>query len=117
MKRRFSTGLKLRFKQSRATAIYFIQSVRGGPIKIGITDDLPARLRTLQTAHADKLSIIYSFRGKTSDEEMIHRMFSAYRINGEWFEPEPVLEYIKRHKKHGARYETQVGDEVNQGAG
>jgi hypothetical protein len=102
MKRRFYTGIRPRFKKDRSTTIYFIRSVQGGPVKIGITDDLPSRLRTLQTAHAYPLTVIYSFRGRKSDEKMIHKALSNYRLNGEWFESEPVLEYIERHKRHEA---------------
>ena len=98
---------KLRAEEKREEAyrkrhpgfIYFIQGESGGPIKIGYTQDLRARLNSLQTGHPDVLILLGAFPGNTGDERNLHEEYSDYRIRGEWFRPtEKILEKIKSLK-------------------
>jgi len=71
--------------------IYFIQGECGGPIKIGYTTDLKARLKTLQTGYPDRLELLFAFPGNPEDEKKTHERYGEYRLQGEWFRPTPEL--------------------------
>jgi len=76
--------------------IYFIGNEHGA-IKIGHTGLTPERrTEQLQTASADKLTILATFRGSIKDEIYLHEQFSHFRIRGEWFEAtSDLLEHIQ----------------------
>lgn len=83
-------------KKGMSGFIYFIQGISGGPIKIGYTTDLENRLKTLQTGYPDRLEYLLAFPGSPEHEKALHKQFAQYRLNGEWFNPDPkVLERIK----------------------
>ncbi len=69
--------------------IYAIE--RESEIKIGISKDPSKRIRGLQTGNASRLSLIWEVdvtsRVKAKNiETRIHREFSEWALNGEWFE-------------------------------
>lgn len=85
------------FRNKPSISIYFIQSARGGPIKIGMTAGQPLhRMASLQTGFPYELRLL----GVISDaddsrEAEIHQQFSHLRIRGEWFRPAPdLLDFI-----------------------
>jgi len=49
------------------------------------------RLAALQTSNPYQLSIVKSIPGTFKTEKDFHRIFSKYRIRGEWFRNEGVL--------------------------
>lgn len=55
-------------------------------VKIGVTRNLQARLRTLQTGSPVPLSVLWWHPGSYDLEEKIHVAFKAYRLAGEWFD-------------------------------
>lgn len=65
--------------------IYFIQSVGGGPIKIGWTKNVDARVRALQTSSAARLVVLGTCEGTRSLEAELHRRLAPHRHEGEWF--------------------------------
>lgn len=71
--------------------VYFIQCGEGGAIKIGIAVDPAARLRSLQTAHHERLSILVTTKGGQPAEQAYHKRFAAHRLHGEWFSPHPDI--------------------------
>lgn len=72
--------------------LYFIQSVHGGPIKIGIAKDVAARLCTLQAAHPYHLKVLAVLPGVGKEaERRLHKRFAADRLCGEWFAESPAL--------------------------
>lgn len=73
--------------------VYFVQDGLGGPIKIGRTDHLRARLNTLQSAHARKLIILGLLADWPGLEDQMHALFTKERMVGEWFSPS--LELLK----------------------
>jgi len=76
------------YQQSDLTFLYFIQAGEDGPIKIGISADLQARLYHLQTNNASPLHLRGLIpQSASSQEAAIHRQFGAERVRGEWFEP------------------------------
>jgi predicted GIY-YIG superfamily endonuclease len=109
--------------------IYFITD-NNGFIKIGVTDDLEARLKQLQTGNPHRLSVIRTISTrqirKYTDYEVenaLHFHFRKYNAdkennNSEWFESVPVLKLLKLNdeelnqwlnselKYHGNEYQT-----------
>lgn len=66
--------------------VYFIHSKATKAIKIGYSAHSPkVRLRELQTATAEKLSLLGWIAGSRDDERDLHQRFAEYRIRGEWF--------------------------------
>lgn len=69
---------------------YFVQSVDGGPIKIGYTSQHPeSRLSNLQTGSPVPLRIIGLLPGNRERE--MHERFKRIRKHGEWFSADKSL--------------------------
>jgi len=84
--------------------VYFIQSIGGGPIKIGHSDSPIKRLATLQTSHYEKLTILATVDGGLTTETKLHERFSKDRLHGEWFTPsEELMQYINQHRPQKER--------------
>lgn len=71
------------------SVVYFISD--GHRVKIGVTRDLPGRLRKLQTGNSRPLSIVRTVIGDQTEETDMHERFAAYRLQGEWFRNEGDL--------------------------
>ena len=77
--------------------VYFIQAGEGGPIKIGVTHNIKARLDGLQTANPFKLKVLAYFQCHATVEKELHLAFFDIRLEGEWFEPrEDLITFIER---------------------
>lgn len=75
--------------------VYFI-AAETGQIKIGVSCEVKKRLATLQTASPVRLSLLMVLRGGYELEAELHKRFSNFRRNGEWFEPSAeILNYIE----------------------
>lgn len=73
-------------------AIYFARSSQSRRIKIGFTAGEPkGRLAELQTGCPGELHLLAVRPGTAADEKALHAMFSAARVQGEWFDPAPQL--------------------------
>lgn len=62
--------------------------------KIGITTNLSARLRAIQTGHPFRLEVLWSCPGGRRLEAWLHEGLALRRLKGEWFDFEefdPVL--------------------------
>lgn len=72
--------------------IYFVQDDASHRIKIGLTNkSVRSRLSTLQTACPGKLTLLLEIQGDREKEKQLHDKFGAYRIQGEWFIPSPII--------------------------
>jgi len=79
-----------------AKVVYFIQAGIDGPIKVGVASDVAARVASLQVGCPFPLALLGTVPGGFSAERRLHSMFSEFRMQGEWFEPDwSVLNYIK----------------------
>lgn len=87
--------------------IYFIQGEKGGPIKIGYTENwIKSRLASLQVGSPQKLEIICLVQGNKAMEKRIHNTFVSSRLQGEWFSPDmKVLDYIEYLHSNGLNIE------------
>lgn len=65
--------------------VYFIQSGVDGPIKIGITNNITARFKALQTGSPVGLRLLTTLPGSSVLESTLHQRFSHLRLHGEWF--------------------------------
>jgi DNA-binding transcriptional regulator YdaS (Cro superfamily) len=64
--------------------VYFVRA-GDGPVKIGWAVSPKSRLKQLQTAHPESLSILRVVDGDTRAEKWFQRRFAAQRIRGEWY--------------------------------
>lgn len=79
---------------SQSTFVYFISS-GSTPIKIGVSNDPAARLSELQTAHYQKLHLLYTVecasRAQAFElEKAFHRWYDEKRIRNEWYDLTPA---------------------------
>lgn len=82
--------------ESSPSALYFIQPVGGGPIKIGIALNPRRRLSQLNVSSFRRLGLLAVVQGAADREVRIHEALAPHRLNGEWFENcGEVLELIK----------------------
>lgn len=67
-----------------------------GPIKVGISGDVAARIKTLQTACPFKIGLVHSFHFPEKEmalffEQAFHACQSEHRMSGEWFKMNPII--------------------------
>lgn len=78
--------------------VYFVRNADTGQIKIGISNDVTRRLRTLQTGSAAALDLLGTMPGGRAKEAELHARFADSRTGGEWFDPTPELDrFIEEH--------------------
>ena len=78
------------------TFIYFVQQDKGGPIKIGVSQEPAARLSQLQVGNPDSLNLLATVLSDTKTEQQLHQVFSKDSIRGEWFRPSNgLITFIK----------------------
>jgi hypothetical protein len=70
---------------------YFIGGDEG-PIKIGYSIDVNARLRTIQLCSPVRPRVLAIARGGIFRESAYHALFDEHRLHGEWFERAPEIE-------------------------
>lgn len=83
-------------KARQIEGIYILQNENGGPIKIGQTDNVTARIAQLQTGNPYKLVLrIYCPYMPYGTESMLHRKYAQFNVHGEWFD-ESIMPYVLR---------------------
>src|SRR5665213_1992906 len=65
--------------------IYFLQSMHGGPIKIGTTQSLIKRLKSISLLNPFELQLLLTMDGGYEREAQLHQQFKHLRHHGEWF--------------------------------
>ena len=80
--------------EPRKQLVYFIQVVGNGPIKIGVATRPWKRMADLQVACPYELEMAgYVASDDARDLElMLHGLFSAHHLRGEWFHPAREIE-------------------------
>jgi hypothetical protein len=83
--------------------IYFAQPTDGGPVKIGFSGNVEARVRQLESYYRKPLAVLAVMDGGREDEAEIHARFDHLRLQGlgsrgvrpEQFMPAPdLMEFI-----------------------
>lgn len=77
----------LRSGADRTPCVYVVQMGEDGPVKIGWTAELRARLRNLQSANPTRLRLLAAFSGSRDLEWSMQRRVRSSAIRGEWFHP------------------------------
>lgn len=78
--------------------IYFVQIGEKGPIKIGKAFNINTRMKHLQISNPEELFLIKIIEniGPILESD-IHFELSEHNIRGEWFHPEPVIDWINNN--------------------
>lgn len=85
---------------------YYCYVLQAGPfVKIGYTVNLDSRFEAIQTACPYEVSVVCLFPYTTEDlaremEISLHRKFSKFRVRGEWFKKNQVLDFFRKNGKH-----------------
>ena len=66
------------------TRVYFVR-VASGPIKIGVSDDVPSRVNAIRVANHEEVTLLGAVAGSLQTEDDWHARFADERIRGEWF--------------------------------
>jgi predicted GIY-YIG superfamily endonuclease len=79
------------------TFVYAI-GIDDGPVKVGITQNLLSRLRTLQNGSPGKLELIWVYTtwdkaAALRMEKNFHAVYAEYRLEGEWFKVSALLAF------------------------
>lgn len=87
-------------------SVYFVQPEGSDKVKIGLTNDLEARLKSFQTGSPEPFVVLHQImtparRCSERMERKLHRRFDSYRYNGEWFRLEGELaDYLDDPDEH-----------------
>ena len=74
--------------------IYFAQAEVGGPIKIGYSADVEARLKELEGHYGQRLNLLKTLPGDRAEERRIHKHFAKHRL-GKTEQFQPVAEIMQ----------------------
>lgn len=69
-----------------ASFVYAIRALPDGPVKLGHSGNIEARLRQLQTGAHEELAVIWSANGDVNTERRLHMIFANFRKRYEWFD-------------------------------
>ncbi len=94
------------FPLESRTRVYLVADPIRSLIKIGSTEKLLARVRSLRIQFGP-LGIIGTVPGNRGIEMLLHHKFRACRRSGEWFEPQSDLAAFATHLAH-ARTDIQA---------
>jgi uncharacterized phage protein (TIGR02220 family) len=76
--------------------IYFV-SDKHNHIKIGFSKDIKSRIKDLNVASPYELELVFAEEGDIKDERKLHKKFSNYCKNGEWFRDcKEIRDYINK---------------------
>ncbi len=82
--------------ESITSGVYLVKS--GGRYKIGMSMNVPSRIKQLQTSSADNLVHLHTIAHKNPStlERELHERFNAKHIRGEWFalDPKDVIDIM-----------------------
>jgi T5orf172 domain len=82
-------------------SVYIVQTADGQCIKIGFTTRL-VRLRLEELVHSAfsrdhcGLRVLGFFPASYAVETELHRLFAPFRLNGDWYQSAPVLDYFAK---------------------
>lgn len=72
--------------------IYIVGNTKENICKIGFSSNPYLRIKTLQSSVYFNLEIFDIFNGELEDERLIHSTLSNFRIKGEWYHLDEVLD-------------------------
>lgn len=72
------------------SVVYVIGAASLTAVKIGVSTNLPERLRALQTGAPARLSVLWQTPGDRALEGRLHARLHEFRTYGEWFDLRPL---------------------------
>lgn len=66
--------------------VYGIRALPDGPVKLGRSVNIGARLAQLQTGAHEQLGVIWTAFGDHNTERRLHMIFDNFRKRYEWFD-------------------------------
>lgn len=68
----------------------------GDNIKIGVSENVRARISTMQVNNANKLTLLYQLNCGSNEyayklEAILHKRYAKTKVSGEWFKISPAL--------------------------
>jgi len=66
-------------------SVYFIRDSASKAFKVGISKNVKARLRSIQSSNPNKLELLGTIDGGIGREDEIHAKLWDYHLRGEWF--------------------------------
>jgi hypothetical protein len=75
--------------------VYFV-GAETGPVKIGTTNNIQSRFKTLQIGSARKLMVLAFVDGGRCLEAQYHATFKEFRQRGEWYLGDAVRDEVQR---------------------
>jgi len=73
-----------------SSVVYVIGAASLTAVKIGVSTNLPERLRALQTGAPARLSVLWQTPGDRALEGRLHARLHEFRTYGEWFDLRPL---------------------------
>lgn len=74
-------------------AVYFIRNNRTASYKIGFSETPEQRVKALQTASEDDLTVVLVMkRAGKGTEAALHSKWEHLKLRGEWFQSDPEIE-------------------------
>lgn len=87
--------IQMPMRASKEGWVYFLQSIDGGPVKIGSSTNLLYRLSRIQECSPTRLRLLAVQSGGMYAEFLYHVELARWRLHGEWFdERAPFLSYL-----------------------
>lgn len=74
--------------------IYFIESPEQEAVKIGFTENVYMRLKSVQTGNPAELEMTHSLAATFGAEKALHDLLEPYRIRLEWFAEPALMEFV-----------------------
>lgn len=93
---------------------YVVQQGEDGPVKIGKSANIEARLKQLQTGSPHALVLLLAL--PVDLERDLQERFGDYRLSGEWFAAdvvEPLLEYLVGSPAQREDVAAQIKESLN----
>jgi len=86
--------------KAKTTFIYFIKGEGSEFVKIGKSDDIEYRIKTLQAGCPFLLKCICFYEAKSQEEHRLHKLFKKDHYRGEWFYLSAnIINFIKNKTK------------------
>lgn len=78
-------------KKTKKSVVYFLFERKHKAVKIGTTETLEKRIKSIERCCPIKLILLRTIPGDYRKEAEWHKFFAKNRLNGEWFEATPLL--------------------------
>jgi hypothetical protein len=97
--------------------VYLLRAGETDKAKIGYAKDVSDRIRSLQSAHWERLMLLRTWDGGTATEAWLHGRFSDYRIARDWFvfdpamltvEPPPLSGYVASGRRGNSKGRVEI---------